>query len=427
MSPARVPGPAHGAWVVLATLLWAGAAACRPGSEAFTPQLELLEEGEWQLAAQRRGEALLVRTPARRDGARPGGGGVRPGAGQAGAPTAPAHEQLLLRDGRVAATGPVGERALRLPAAPYEPAPDPNLRVGHATLGGEPVLFTLPAAGPALLPAPGDPDRYLFEAAGTLWLLELEGQPRRAVADRVAGGEAAVAYDRERLAALQREGAVILYWAAAPVWRPDGRAVAYATNREAVAEARGGQAVWLAELDAAAPRERPLLAAVGAYFVPFAWLGGALVYHGSEPGVWTVDPATGARRRLAPGLAVAGTADGAALLVADSLPDATALRVFRAPTGAGTPVPPAPAGFTYQPEGSFSPGGRLLLLQAGAELGHRRRFLVHDVERGGLHRLPLPARALPVHPPRWLDDATLLFVLAEPGPGGVRSWLVRLR
>jgi hypothetical protein len=178
---------------------------------------------------------------------------------------------------------------------------------------------------------------------------------------------------------------------------------------------------------ASATRERPLLEAAGAHFAPFAWLGGALVYHGSEPGVWTVDPATGARLQLAPGVAVAGTADGSALLVADSLPDATVLRVFRAETGAGAPVPPAPAGFTYHPEGSFSPGGRLLLLQAGAELGHRRRFLVHDVERGGLHFLPLPARALPVHPPHWLDDATLHFVLAEPGPGGVRSWLVRLR
>lgn len=104
--------------------------------------------------------------------------------------------------------------------------------------------------------------REIVEADGTLSIHVPGAAPRRLVGD-TAGG-----FVRSELAAKQREGLVILYWAAAPVPSPDGRRVAYVTNREAVRAGTAGQSIWIVNhahrrRAAAGQRFRPLVPSRG--------------------------------------------------------------------------------------------------------------------------------------------------------------------
>src|SRR5688500_4247794 len=152
-----------------------------------------------------------------------------------------------------------------------------------------------------------------------LWLRGADGGRRRVTALSVDG------YEYGALAAKQEEGRVILYWAAAPVLSPRGNAVAYATNREAVATDTGGQSIWLVGLGSG--RERALLHEPGHSFRPVGWLGDdVVVYIGDRPGVWGVDVEDGATRRLAGGTFVAAAHDGSALAIADGVPHDVSVR-----------------------------------------------------------------------------------------------------
>ena len=96
-------------------------------------------------------------------------------------------------------------------------------------------------------PAPAARERAVTamtfsEGRDGVYATDATGASRRVTALRVDG------FDYDSLAAKQREGAVILYWAAAPVPSPDGRRIAYATNREAVARDTSGQSLWLLDL-----------------------------------------------------------------------------------------------------------------------------------------------------------------------------------
>lgn len=223
-------------------------------------------------------------------------------------------------------------------------------------------------AGPATLD--------IREERDGLWL-DSAGEPRRLTAARVDG------FDYEALAAKQREGEVILYWAAAPVPSPDGRLIAFATNREAVAADTSGQSIWL--VDRTDGTERPLLNVSGHSYRPVAWLGGDVVYIGDEAGVWTVDPTSLERRRLSSGTWIAAAEDGGAVAVADDVPADPRIEVIT-PTDR-IAVPPAPSGAVYLAQATFEDGGRRLLLEATADSGYSRTRFEFDVTTRGIRRI----------------------------------------
>jgi hypothetical protein len=359
-----------------------------------------LSPGNWVVVARRGGRAVLAAHPAARGAAE-----RRP---ERGAPTS--LDVLIHAPGEPAQSAAAELVLLTLPGVPADQARP--LRIGRVRLAGRDVYFTAPGWSPSLIPSPTDPNLYLFGEGNALWTFTPGRDVRRLTAERVAE------FDRAALAARQREGEVILYWATDPVWSPDGRTIAYVTNREAVAQGGSGQAVWL--LEPGTGRERPLLSVPDESFSAFGWLGRELLYTG-PPGVGAVDPATGTRRQLAFGLDVAAAADGSAVAIADDVPHATRIQVLST-TGAAT-VPAAPPGSSYAAQAVFSPGGTRLLLLATTADGHGRRYYVFHRDTARLTPVSSPAEP-PGDWPSWLDDDTLLLPTVDPGTRQVNSWIV---
>ena len=104
---------------------------------------------------------------------------------------------------------------ITLPGVPPERARP--LSIGRIRLDARDVYLNVPGYGPALLLSPVDPDMYIFAEANALWAFSSAAGVRRLTAERAG------VFDYATLAQRQREGEVILYWAAAPLWSPDGR------------------------------------------------------------------------------------------------------------------------------------------------------------------------------------------------------------
>jgi hypothetical protein len=374
----------------------------------------ILASGSWTVVARAEESTVLVRGPY--------GGSVRGAergppplrASRPAAPTAAAPTPEVLIHGPDARLrrADVDVIALTLPDIPTAQAR--TLSLGGVRVGDREIYFGIPTAGPLLLPSPTDPEFYAFEAANSLWGLRRPGVVQRLSAERV--GE----FDYHVLSARQREGQVILYWAAAPVWSLDGRFIAYVSNREAVEEGESSQGVWLLEVETG--RERPLLRERGRWFRPFGWLGRELLYTGSDPGVWAIDPATATRRHLATAAELDVADDGSALAVAEGVPEATVIRILS--DGRWTTLPPAPRGHLYSAQAAFSPGGRRLLIQSTASEGEVRRFWVFDRQTGDTRPLEVPDHLLDGWP-TWLDGETLLANSADPATGELYAVVLR--
>lgn len=214
----------------------------------------------------------------------------------------------------------------------------------------------------------------VVEERDGLWLVNDDAR-RRVTAMRVGP------YDFESLAAKQREGEVILYWAAAPALSPDARTIAYATNREAVHGDALGQSIWMVDLTTGA--ERALLYEEGRSYRPVGWLGDDVVYIGDTPGVWSIDTATHARAQLSVGTWLAVAEDGHAVAIADNVPDDPRVRVVL--NGGTVDVPAAPNGASWLAQASFDGAGQLHL-EASADSGRSRTRHVFDPRTGRLQR-----------------------------------------
>ena len=205
-----------------------------------------------------------------------------------------------------------------------------------------------------------------------LWLVDGDTR-RRVTATRVG------AYDFDSLAAKQREGEVILYWAAAPALSPDARTIAFATNREAVQDDARGQSIWLVDLATGA--ERALLVDEGRSYRPVGWLADDVVYIGDESGVWTIDTATQVRTQLSRGTWLAVAEDGDAVAVAENVPQDPRVSVVL--PGDTVAVPAAPNGAGWLAQASFDSAGHLHL-EASADSGRSRQRHVFDPRTGHL-------------------------------------------
>lgn len=260
-------------------------------------------------------------------------------------------------------------------------------------------LADVPAANrtPAPLPSPVDPGTTLVERDHRIWLRDRSGRLRQLTADTT--GE----HRFGELFARQREGEVILYWATVPMWSPDGRLVAYVTNRESVRAGTRGQAEWVVDLATGA--ERPVLSTPGRSYRHAGWLGQELLFFGdAAPGVWAVDPGSGVQRFVSDGYVSATTREGSAVAITRG---DTVVVLSR---GVETDLPPPPPGFRYASDAEFSPDGqRLAIALSDGRGGSQVRVFEMSSRRSAT--LAYPDSLSPTHRPTWRDADHLQLIV----------------
>jgi WD40 repeat protein len=373
-----------------ASALWAVGTTARSGAQQF-PQ------GAWEVESRAEGEALLARKPVTHRGPRSAAG--PPNTSRRSEPPERTIETVVWFRGKVVARQIADVIRLTIPVS----GQDVQLLVRRAQFRGRHFLFNAAGDGPRLLPSPTDAGTYIFAHSDHLWRLSIGGTPQPVTSDAVRG------FDRRRLReqAQQREG-VYLIWAAAPIWSPDGKMVAFVTNREAIAaDAMGGQSIWI--VDPRTGAERPLIEGREDWFTPIGWLGTELLFAAEGRVIGAVNPATGARREVAGGVAMAISDAGNLAAIGEwSEPGNVSVSILVG--GERVAVPPAPRGYSYGGFAAFSPSGLSLLLVAGANDG-RRLLVIFDIAKrsAGQINLPrVPSQMVPTDPPQWLDERTLL-------------------
>lgn len=335
----------------------------------------------WTLAARESGQALLVPKPRMNQGSK--------GSRKAGEPV----QALLIAPGADPALIPARSRGLFASGANSQP------RVWSTQFAGRKILFNPIGDGPAMGGVPGRSGDYVFSANGTVWLMPSGGAPKKLATDSVDG------FSREELAAGPgfEEGGLI--WAANPMVSPDGRFVAYVTNREAFRDRSPGQSVWMVDYESG--HEEALLATAGESFTPLGWMGEELLFTGDGGGVSALHPASLQVHQMGMGTLLAlDSAAGVAAMLEGNLPSHRRLVLMKE----GTRIPVArQARWEYAGSADFSPDGSRLAVVLSAADGSRQVQIV-DVSTGRsqLLSLPIPRRETLADLPRWVDDQTLL-------------------
>ncbi|HEY0306009.1 MAG TPA: hypothetical protein VGC44_13645 [Longimicrobiales bacterium] len=361
---------------VPACLLVASAAACaRPPSEL---QVTPLAEGEWVVAGHAGTAAILQQT---RD--------IQPRASR-GAP-----EQLP----RLAA---LRDSLTPLPVDTFTVSAGAN-PIGVVRIGAG-RMYAAATGQPRFLPSPTDTLLYAIEQMDGIWVFKAPDEMHKLTLDD----------DRDTLITRQREGAVILYWSARPVWSADGKFIAFLTNREAVRARTRGQSMWA--IDAYTGIQGPLVRAPGQSVSTEGVLGEEFVFiSDAQPGVFAVHPRTRAIRKLGDGYVLAGHARGRALLLNEN----GRLRLLKRDASVNLPAPPT--GYVWSTQAAISPSGKWVAVLSTDQAGVYMLHVMDGESALPPFRLPGP----PSQGPSWLDDASLTFSVQERGT--LRTYRARLR
>jgi hypothetical protein len=392
------------------------AAACRPAAPpaARAPTWEELPPPSWRVVSRREGKVLLAAQRMIRRGVRRPDDRSRTGNPE----RARTYPTLIFEKGRLR-EGPAARADVRILGSG---GVRDTLLVYSLEFEGRTVVFV--QAGEASAQpneSPVEPGLYVVEHENRLWLIADSGVAQL-TADTVPG------IARDTLRSQSAEGGPHLFWAARPMWTPDGSAIAYVTNRTWMLTRPSGQEVWLAEMRSR--RERPLLSERGTFFSPEGWLGAELVYTAGERGLSAVNVRTGTQRRLGLAPALAVSSRGSRLLYMTSVGDTVGAHLLTERGALDVPDPPPGERLGYG--GAFSPSGARLVLQTSfaRDSGMTRALYVFDVV--GRRLTPLTQwsfREGSRHPhglPVWLDDSTLLLTQFDRGTGLESSTLVRL-
>jgi hypothetical protein len=395
--PDVAPTRVIGRLLSVSSLVWPLVMGCsgedvrRPGT---SPATVPLGEGAWEIVYRSQAGTLIVQGSHGGGDAGRDAAAQRPGRGDL--PSTATPPILLFRAGEP--PQPIAGRTIRLTFPDgADRSESPNVEVVEVDLGAEEAYFGFPGPTPPLTADPSGESGYVFESRNRLWAFSPPAPVRQLTSDTVGR------YAFATLASRQREGAVILYWAAAPTWSPDGKTIAYATNREAVANGANGQSVWLVDVESGG--ERVLIEEAGHSFRPVGWLGGELLVIGDFQGIWAVDPGTAAHRVLSLGTLLAADPHGGLAVVADGLPDSTTVQVLT--QNRSLLVSNPPDDLLYTGQAVVSPGGGTILLQAASSDGLRRRFFIFALD-GSLRELEIDPTSLDDWP-AWLDESTLLI------------------
>lgn len=397
-------------------------AACQSAEApaAKTLTWEELPSPSWRIVARRDGKVLLAANrvvrglagrraetrsaPARSDASR-----------RHRVAREPQYPTLIFENGRVR-DGPIALAHTRVLGT----GPRDTLHLYSTRFEGRRVLFA--QTGDVSMPpseSPAEPGLYVIEHADRLWLLADSGAIQL-TADTVAG------IARDTLQSQTMEGQRHLYWASGPLWKPDGSAIAYVTNRTWMLARGGGQEVWL--LDVRSRRERPLLSGRGEFFSPAGWLGSELVFIWRERGIFAMNPQSGRRREIATGAVSAFSPRGSRLLYT-TWGDTVRGHVLTERGVVTIPDPPPGERLSYG--GTFSPRGDRVVVETtfAPDSGISALYLF---ELGTQRLRPLTRwsfREGARHPqgfPQWLDDSTLLLTQFDRATGLESSTIVRL-
>jgi hypothetical protein len=414
--PATKKSPALSAHRLALAGVIALIAACRSGEPPGSKEMawEDLPSPSWRIVARRDGKILLAANRVILRGIR-----RRNDAGSRdGADRAQEYPTLIFENGRVR-EGPTAHADVRVLAGT---TPRDTLHLYSTQFERRRVLFA--QTGEVRTPpkeSPVEPGLYVIEDADRLWLLADSGAIQL-TADTVAG------IARDTLRSQVREGVRHLYWATGSLWKPDGSAIAYVTNRTWMLARGGGQEVWLVELGSR--RERPLLSERGEFYSSVGWLGSELVFVGRARGILGVNPQSGRRRRIAEGAAVAFSPRGSRLLYMTLAGDTVRCHILTERGVVAIPHPPPGERFIYG--GVFSPKGDRLILETtfARDSGITRALYVFELATQRM--TPLTSwsfRERNRHPhgfPAWLDDSTLLLTQFDRVTGLESSTIVRL-
>jgi hypothetical protein len=245
---------------------------------------------------------------------------------------------------------------------------------------------------PQLLPSPTDSLRYAFEHEHAIWVFKPPHELRKFTLD----------YDRDTLITKQREGVVILYWSARPMWSADGKFISFLSNREAVRAATSGQSLWV--IDAYSGVQSALLDSLRQSVSTEGVFGDEFVFiSDAQPGVFAVHPRTRAVRKLGDGYVLASHARGRALLLNEN----GRLRLLRG--GETFTLPDPPAGFVWSTQASVSPGGDHVAVLSTDQAGVYMLHVMDGTSSIAPYRLPAP----PSHGPAWISDDALIFTVQE--------------
>jgi WD40-like Beta Propeller Repeat len=381
--------------LVLALILGVGWIAQSQPSDT----MKRLPAGAWTLVARESGHALLAPKPRRN-------------LNQKGL------EEKAVTAGQALVIGPGGSTSLISTRSRglFVGGPDSQPRVWSTQFMGRRVLFNPVGSAPGMAGMPERAGDYLFSAESTVWRMRPGAAPEKLVADSAAG------FSRQDLAAGPGfEADVDLTWAAAPVASPDGRFVAYVSNREAIKTQSSGQSVWMVDYESG--HEEALLDRSGESFTPLGWMREELLFTGDQGGISAVDPVSGQVHEMSAGtfLAVEPSAGVAAVLEGDE-PSRRTLVI----TKGGTRTRVARQGrLEYAGTADFSPDGSRLAVVLSARNGSKQIQIV-DVSTGESQLLPLPnlRREGLTDPPRWVDDQTLLVTTSLRRTGEERSSLL---
>lgn len=360
--------------------------------------MKRLPGGAWTLVARESGHALLAPKPRRH-------------LNQKGLEKAvPTGQALVIEPGGSTSLVPTRSRGL------FVGGPDSQPRVWSTQFMGRRMLFNPVGSAPGMAGVSGRAGDYVFNTDGTVWNLQPGAAPKKLVADSAPG------FSRQELAAGPGfEADVDLIWAAAPVASPDGRFVAYVSNREALKARTAGQSVWMVDYETG--HEQALLDQAGNSFTPLGWMGEELLFTSDQGGVSAVDPGSGQVHAMSTGMLLAvESAAGVAAVLEGDVPSRRTLVIMKG--GTRTRVARR-ARWEYAGTADFSPDGSRLAVVLSAMDGSKQIQVV-DVETGKsqLLSLPSPRREVLTDPPRWVDDETLLITTSSRRSGQERSSLL---
>jgi len=312
----------------------------------------------------------------------------------------PGGDLIYAADGKIRRKGPAGTHDIAFEVT--VPVARPHYRKRRRDYDGTHRRSVVGIGSPALSP---DGAQVVFRALNDLWLLPVAGKPRALVRDS--------------------------YWKCDPAWSPDGRQLAYSTDRG------GTLQIWLRDMATGA--ERQLTRHAGAA-LSGAWSrdGQRLAFLDQTGSLHSVEVATGAIRQVFGAIWEPGrpswSADGRTLALAAFKPYSARYReglseilTVNVATGAATYQPHAPhrsLGTRGDDGPVWSPDGRHLAYVFAS------RLWVVEVDATG--RFIGPPRALNdevTDAPSWSGDSSSLLYLCKgklrliPAAGGTARTL----
>jgi hypothetical protein len=381
--------------LVLALILGVGWVAQSQPFDTMTR----LPAGAWTLVARESGHALLAPKPRRNQTQKRLEKAV------------PAGQALVIGPGGSSSLVPTRSRGLFAGGANSQP------RVWSTQFMGRRVLFNPVGSAPGMASVSGRAGDYVFTMDGTVWRMRSGAAPEKLVADSAAG------FSRQELAAGPGfEANVDLIWAAAPATSPNGRFVAYVSNREAIKAGSAGQSVWMVDYESG--HEEALLDQTGENVTPLGWMGEELLFTGDQGGISAVDPVSGEVHEMSAGTLLAvDSAAGAAAVLEGNVPSNRRLVIMK--DGGATTRVARRGRLEYAGSADFSPDGSRLAVVLSAMDGSKQIQIV-EVATGKSQILPLPhpRREALTDPPRWVDDQTLLITTSSRRSGEERSSLL---